>query len=156
MTKFIALCLALFCAFIHAQPIPADKLFSDRFFINPKLSHSGQYMGAYVIQPKGEKLFIVYDKESNQFQQVAVFQDKVKLDDYYWLNDETLLLTIVKKYESKNMVIKLNKDAQGVMNPTSHMLAFDGHLIDALPEYPNKILFDVYEYQCSGTVNLAT
>ena len=132
-----------------AQPIPVDKLFKDDFFINPKISIAGEKFSSYIFLDNGEKLLVAYDFELKKFSQLAIFKDDVKLDNYQWLDDNSLFLTITHKKIIKNMLITLTIEqgeivAKGSYLPWKGRYTF-GYVVDLLPNEKDTIILGVYD-----------
>ena len=135
-SKFLNLALLLLTSpILLATPIASEKLYSEPTNSMVSLSPSGKYI--FTLEKKeGDRHLLLIELEKQKVVSSVYIGNDSKLNQYYWLEDQKLLLDMSIGGERKYLVgdIKNNKIAF-----TS--LKADGYLVSLLPDRPGEILF---------------
>jgi len=130
----------IFSSFIFswssAQPISSDKLFVNPNYGMVRISPNGKFISSYYLGKKGKYLDLIDLKSKTVLTSLSIGNDN-RLDNYYWLDDQTIFFDVSREGKSYILLGKLTKDNTFKLE----LLSAKGYLVSTLPDQPGKVLF---------------
>ncbi|WP_341501980.1 S9 family peptidase [Gallaecimonas sp. GXIMD4217] len=99
MQRMIVLLLGLMSFFsLASSHLPLEDFARHATFKSIKISPTGQYLGAVLLNEEGERILAVLDRENgNAVKTYFTFKGPEEVGSLHWANDERLVLTLVRR-----------------------------------------------------------
>ncbi|WDE00599.1 prolyl oligopeptidase family serine peptidase [Thalassomonas actiniarum] len=120
---------------LTAQPLSADKLFTNADNAMVKLSPSGDYITSYFRDEKNHYLDLFKVSKHKSVSRVNLGNDNA-LDGYNWLNERQLYLNIINEERKISFVGELVGEKIQLSR-----IKTQGYLVHRLPKQANKVMF---------------
>lgn len=136
-----------FSSLAQVTPIPANKLFANAYMSRVAFAPNGQYISAF-INNKIQRKLVLINTQTKQRSDIYLLSHNESINEYHWLNDNSLYLELNLKSITTRLIIDISKAINSTakatkqpLNESYQYIQKRGYLVDVLPEQPNKVMF---------------
>ena len=137
-------CLYIFSGYLTATPIPAKELFRSPAMSQVTFTPDNKKLSALMFDGDGSYLSYI-DFDNKEYQPIARFDSKDRLDEYVWINDRTIYISYYYQGKPRKALLKLTEKNDEITY-TVVTLPADGYLVDPLISDVNNILYAKNHY----------
>ncbi len=151
MTKFLLaslFCLVLLSPSVVGSPIPAEILYREPTIGLTDISPDGKYI-SYMANRQDQQYLAIQDTQDLTIQGVLVIESDQRLQDYAWLDSDTLLVNVRIGRFDRLVVVYRDKSSE-TLKWKNRLLKQEGYLVGRLRNKENQILLAL-ESQQEGT-----
>lgn len=138
MMRIIALAMLICSNVVSAEAIPGSDLFVSAEISSVRLSPDGSLLTAYVLDEDGRRRIELMDLDKHQFLSSINVNDSAVLEEYYWLNLDTIYFKTNNASRSASSA-QIGKIINGEIKLSK--LKTPGYLVDHLPDTVGKVMF---------------
>ena len=148
MRIILFLCLVLSSSLAIAQHnfVSSEKLYANPTNESGQLSPNGEYF-SYIRREKRETFIELADLGGNIAYQVLKLSADMPLQNYQWVSEDVLQVTILLKGEPNTYLLtieKVTKNGTTRIDGKTKQLK-SGYIVDVLEDEPNVVMFSKYE-----------
>lgn len=139
MRIILLICIFFFSGYLTATPIPAKELFRSPAISQVTFTPDNRKLSALIFDDDGSYLSFI-DLDNKEYQPIARFDSKDRLDEYVWIDDKTIYISYYYQGKPRKALLKLAEKNNDI-EYTVVSLPVDGYLVDPLIRDTKNILY---------------